>query len=188
MILEAILGVPDSSREDGGRARFAPMGASLSNEGAGKCVTLRPFALSRTGALLLRMGRGVLNFTDDVFLFAQTALTDTIPPSEGSVLEGACDWWEIEVRRAAACTAQNGGGDRLTVDCMILAAHSVRPFSPFNRGKNAVLEAAILATRAHLEGCDRERLFSKMRELRKIVLKTGGKREIEAFDFVQSKL
>ena len=188
MILEAILGVADPSDEGNG-VRFAPMGVSLSDEGVPENLSLRPFATSRTGALLLREGRGVLNFTDDVFLFALTALSDEIPMHAGPVLEGACDWWEIEVERAAEEDGAKGSGEkRRTVFCRISAKHSVRPFSPFNRGKNAVLEAAILATRTHLKDCDRERLSQKIRELHEIVLKTGGRREIEAFDLVRAKL
>lgn len=197
MIFEAILGVTDPSSA-GRAARFAPMGASFSRDTEPDAVTLRPFASSRTGALLRTEGRGVLNFTDDVLLFAQTALTETVPPCEGAVLEGACEWWEIAVDRAELVKlAQNGERDdrmrrgeeeRWIVSCKVLARHSARPFSSFNRGKNAVLEAVILATRLHLEELGREALADRIREWRRIAEKTGGEREIAAFDIIQSKL
>ena len=130
---------------------------------------------------MLREGRGVLNHTDDVFLFAQTALTDTVPPSAGLALEGACEWWGIEVADAKKEDA------RWSVSCLILERRSLRAFSPLNRGRYAVVEAAILATRAHLPGFDAD-LRAKMRDLGEIVLKTGGEREIAAFDLIRSKL
>ncbi len=187
MILEAILGVRDPASEAG--VRFAPMGASVSEGEPPSRVLLRPFASSRTGALLLREGRGVLNFTDDVFLFAQTALTDEIPPTIGLALGGACAWWEIEVADADQKSTMDGGGAaRWLIRCRVLERRSIRSFAPFNRGRNAVLEAAILATRAHLENFDRSILPAKINELHEIVSKTGGEREIAAFDLIRSKL
>lgn len=186
MIFEAILGVTALPER---AARFAPMGACILREAGLDKTTLRPFASSRTGALLRREGRGVLNFTDDILLFAQTALTDAVPSCEGAVLEGACEWWEIIVESAEReDKIQKDGKDRWMVHCRILAKHRARPFSPFNRGKNAALEAVILVTRSRLEGFDRAALPAKMRELRSVVEKTGGEREVAAFDLIQSKL
>ena len=152
-------------------------------------VLLRPFASSRTGALLLQEGRGVLNYTDDVFLFAQTALTDTVPPSTGLVLECACESWEIEVLDAKKEDIVDvGGASRWSVSCLTLERRSLRAFSPFNRGRYAVIEATILATRAHLMDFGEPALRAKMSELQDIVFKTGGEREIAAFDLIRSKL
>lgn len=187
MILEAILGAPDPTSETG--ARFAPMGVTISEGEPTSRILLRPFASSRTGARFLQEGWGALNFTDDVFLFAQTALTDDVPAATGLVLNGACEWWGIEVANAAKEDTMDGGKTtRWSAWCRVFERRSVRPFAPFNRGRNAVLEAVILATRAHLEKFDRPTLTAKMHELREIVLKTGGEREIAAFDLIRSKL
>lgn len=181
MILEAILGVSESGA--GSPSRFAPMGVTVVGDGTGGSVLLRPFASSRTGALLLQEGRGVLNFTDDVFLFALTALTDVIPAARGGVLDDVCYWWEIAVSEAK----KDDATDRWEIESRVVAKNTERPFSPFNRGKHAVLEAVIMASRARMEestAC----LTANIKELKKIAIKTGGERELEAFDLIQSIL
>lgn len=180
VILEAILGVSDTH----GKPRFAPMGVTVVNEEGAERVLIRPFSSSKTGALLLQKGCGVLNFTDDVFLFAMTALTDISPAARGVVLDSVCYWWEITVDGVK----RNGAVDRWDIECRVTAKNTVRPFSPFNRGKHAVLEAAILASRGYLMHEPRAHLTASIKELEKIVIKTGGERELEAFDLIQSIL
>ena len=142
---------------------------------------------------MLRDGQGVLNYTDDVYLFAQTALTDVLPPYAGLVLEGACEWQRVEVVDAKEEKVKEdkvmdgSGASRWSVSCLVLERSSTRSFSPFNRARYAVIEAAILATRAHLPNFGAAQR-AKIDELREIVLKTGGEREIAAFDLIQSKL
>lgn len=180
VILEAILGVSDTHD----KPRFAPMGVTVMDDKAKERVFIRPFSSSKTGALLLKKGCGVLNFSDDVFLFALTALTDISPAACGAVLDDVCYWWEITVDGAK----KDGAADRWDIECRVAAKKMVRPFSPFNRGKHAVLEAAILASRVYLMQKPRAHLTASIKELEKIVIKTGGERELEAFDLIQSIL
>ncbi len=56
-------------------------------------------------------------------------------------------------------------------------------FLGFNRGKHAVLEGAILATRVHL--IDRQQILDDFARLRVIVQKTGGPNEHEAFELLE---
>src|SRR5258708_4859695 len=62
----------------------------------------------------------------------------------------------------------------------------LRDFFGFNRGKHAVLEGAILATRVHL--IDRQKLVDEFARLRVIVQKTAGPREHEAFALLERQL
>lgn len=180
VILEAILGVSDIYDQ----TRFAPMGATVADEGAPDRVLIRPFSSSKTGSLLLQKGCGVLNFTDDVFLFVLTALTDINPAACAAVLDNVCYWWEITVDGVT----KDGVADRWDIECRVVAKNTVRMFSSFNRGKHAVLEAAILASRVSLIYEPRAHLTESIKELEKIVIKTGGERELEAFDLIQSIL
>ena len=62
----------------------------------------------------------------------------------------------------------------------------VREFFGFNRGKHAVVEAAILATRVDL--LESEFLAAEFQRLRVLVEKTGGDAERRAFEFLQAYL
>jgi len=187
VIFEVILGVADSSR-GGLCARFAPMGAEPEGNPVRRAL-LRPFAASRTGTLLLKERRGVLNVVDDAYLFAQTALSDDLPPHDGAALKDACEWWEIEVESPEKeDRIHKDNAKRREVLCKIIQVCQARPPSPFNRARHAVLEAVILATRRDLDGFDKEAFARQMREWRTIIEKTGGEREIAAFCLIQSKL
>jgi hypothetical protein len=60
----------------------------------------------------------------------------------------------------------------------------LREFFGFCRAKHAVVEAAILATRLHL--LPREEIDAEFRKLARIVEKTGGEQEREAFEFLEA--
>jgi hypothetical protein len=146
-------------------------------------VELRPFFSSRTGQALLETGAGALNFADDALLFAITALTDETPPSRGHVLDDVPCWWEIEIASAERMPEEA----RWSVKCLVLGKNDTRAFVPFNRAKNAVIEAVILATRFRLEPGE-EDAARKIGELEMIAKKTGGKRESDAFKLIRSSV
>ncbi|MDR0615495.1 MAG: DUF447 family protein [Synergistaceae bacterium] len=174
MIYEAILGAG---------ARFAPMGVMTDSFFDSRLVELRPFFSSRTGQALLESGAGTLNFADDALLFAVTALTDETPPSRGQVMDDVPCWWEIELVSSEIMP----GEARWSVKCRVLGKNAARAFVPFNRAKNAALEAVILATRFRL-GLGREDAARKISELEIIAQKTGGKRESDAFKLIRSAI
>jgi hypothetical protein len=185
MILEAILGVEGP--------RFAPMGVEVKERGKtpvrdpgilppdADVAVLRPFFTSRTGAALLAAGSGVLNFADDSFLFAQTALTDELPPSRGPLLDDVPCSWVISV----LSSGRDEMAGRWLLRCRVDEKNYSRPSLPFNRGMAAVIEAAILATRIGLCCFD---AAARLDELEAIAGKTGGVREIEAFKLIRSKI
>jgi hypothetical protein len=174
VIFEAILGAG---------SRFAPMGVIAGSFFDSRLVELRPFFSSRTGQALLESGRGALNFADDALLFAITALTDETPPSLGHVLNDVPCWWEIEIASAERMPLEA----RWSVKCRVLSKNAARAFAPFNRARNAVLEAVILATRFRLDQSG-ESAARKISELEIIAQKTGGKRESDAFKLIRSSI
>jgi hypothetical protein len=182
MIFEAILG---AFEEDGEspikRPRFAPMGVEARDDPS--LAIIRPYFSSRTGEALLRFGSGTLNFADDVLLFARTALTDEAPPSHGTALDGVPYWWDISV------VSSDSGEERRTIVCRVGKKNFARPFSPFNRARNAALEAVILATRFDTDRFDekkRKRTMDMIGEMEAIARKTGGERELHAFEIVRT--
>ncbi len=174
MILETIVSTVDRD----GRPNFAPMGIVLE----GGRVLLRPFRTAVTWKNLQEVGEGVVNFTDNVLLFARCAVDRFEPPHRvasrvrAGVLEDACYWKEFVVE------SQDLGEDRGRFLGRVVEEGRAREFTGFNRAKHAVIEATILATRLHLLG--RERVLEEIARLRPLVDKTAGAAEREAFDFL----
>ncbi|HZN03830.1 MAG TPA: DUF447 domain-containing protein [Candidatus Polarisedimenticolia bacterium] len=175
MILETLVTTID---RDGG-AHCAPMGIGL-EEGH---LVLRPFRTAATCANLEATGVGVVNFTDDVFLFARCALTPCLPlvrkasAVAAPILQAACSWREFRV------TASDLGAERALFRAEVVASGRGREFLGFNRAQHAVIEATILATRLHL--IDGQVIRAEIDRLRPLVEKTAGAREREAFAYVR---
>jgi len=181
MILEAIITTTNSD----GSINVSPMGPLIENDPA-EGFELRPYETSRTFDNLQQRPFGVLHVTDDVLLFAKTAigkLTD-LPPSRPAekndsafILGDACRWYEFKA------VYFETSEPRKNIRCEVVAAGRQRDFWGFNRAKNAVLEAAILATRIDfLPAAEIDRQYES---LRTIVDKTGGKIEKEAMTLLE---
>ena len=174
MILETIVSTID--RE--GRPNFAPMGITLD----GDTVLLRPFGTAQTWKNLQEVEEGVVNFTDNVVLFARCAVGPFVPPHQearkvrGTVLDDVCFWKEFVVE------SKDLGGERGRFSGRVVCEGRRRDFVGFNRARHAVIEATILVTRLHLLG--RDRVLEEISRLRPLVDKTAGPAECEAFEFL----
>ena len=174
MILETIVSTLD--RE--GRPNFAPMGITLEDG----IVLLRPFRSALTWKNLQEVEEGVVNFTDNVALFARCAVGPFLPPHHdarkvrGKVLDDACFWKEFIVE------SKDLDAERGRFSGRVVTEGRLRDFVGFNRARHAVIEATILATRLHLLG--RDRVLEEISRLRPLVDKTAGPEEREAFDFL----
>jgi len=181
MILEAII----TTTNDDGSVNVSPMGPFVESDPSDG-FELRPFETSRTFANLQARPFGVLHVTDDVMLFAKAAIgkLDEVPAvrnaevNEGAfILKDACRWIEFEA------VYFETSEPRKNIRCKAIAAGRQRDFWGFNRGKNAVLEAAILATRVNFLPI--EEINRQYESLRVIVDKTGGKTEDEAMKLLE---
>ncbi len=174
MIVETIFSTLNAS----GQPNFAPMGVVW-----GKAeMIVRPFRDTITYRNLIETGCGVVNVTDNVLSFAHSALSRVQLPHfpalrvRGVVLEEACYWRELEV------TTVGGGEERAEIRCRVVGGGWQRDFLGFNRGKNAVIEAAILATRLHLHS--QSEVWAAFQHYDEIVAKTGGGQEREAMQYL----
>lgn len=183
MILESIV----TTTNQDGTTNISPMGPNLPNSTDGQITNfeLRPFDTSRTFANLKRTKMGVLHVTDDVELFANTAIGRSYEPDlmqaeiiEGKFLSGACRAYEFRVNFI------DETGQRMHLNCEVIKVHRLRDFWGFNRAKHAVLEAAILATR--LDFLPKEEIAESFAKLKTTVAKTGGTREHMAFELLES--
>lgn len=170
MIIESIV---TSTGEDG-TLNFAPMGVEWGDEN----IVLKPFLATTTFRNLVATGAAVVNLTDDVLLFARSAIASPQFPAHpatvvrGVVLEAACSWREVEV------VSVDDTPPRSRIETRVVHRGFQREFIGFNRARHAVLEAAILATRTHL--IPAEEIRSELGRLQIIVDKTAGPREHEA--------
>src|ERR671926_1901 len=145
-------------------------------------IVIKPYRSTRTLRNLRATGAAVVNLTDDILLFSQAALGDPHPPTrpaatvEGAVLDDACSWREVRVE------AIDDGEPRARVSTVVVGSGTGREFLGLNRARHAVLEASIVASRAHLlEAAD---VRAELRRLQVLVDKTAGPREREAMTYV----
>jgi hypothetical protein len=156
------------------------MGVHLLNEE----LIILPFRPSTTLNNLLETKTAVLNYCDDVRVFAGclTGRRDwDLKPAEkitGKVLANALAHTEIELTRFEE--------DAMRPKLFFKAVHSVNhaPFSGFNRAQFAVLEAAILISR--LSMLPLEKIETEINYLRIGLEKTAGAREWEAWGWLMA--
>jgi hypothetical protein len=180
LILEGIV----TTQSPGGELNIAPMGPLVDEELTS--FMFRPFQSSRTYQNLKQSRTGVFHVVDDVYLIAQGAIDrwtespETFPAEKiaGRVLSSACRWYEFEI------VELQDESPRTTMTAKVVHQGKLHDFWGLNRAKHAVLEAAILATRVHL--LDPHELRLEFDRLQVIVGKTGGPREIAAFELLSS--
>lgn len=180
MILESIVTTADAA----GIVNIAPMGPDVDGDSFSR-ITLKPFRSSRTFANLQQTGRAVVHVTDDVELIAAAATGPVEPHALVENLLGrwhklidCCRWFAVEV------ASWQDDPQRPQAICRIVHQGVQRPMFGLNRGKHAVVEAAILATRVELLG--REEVRRQMRLLLPLVEKTGGAAERRAWSLLES--
>ena len=186
MILEGLVTTTDVA----GKMHVAAMGQHVCEEavqqGVLKQLSLLPFRTSQTAENLLNIPEGVFHLVDDVLLLANIVTHSlSMPPAcraadeiHGWVLADACRAYEFRVEQS------DRESEREHHVAAVVAVHDQRPFIGFNRAKHAVVEAAILVTRMHLVGADV--IQQQLKELAVLVHKTGGRREHEAWNCIES--
>ena len=178
MIIEALV----STLGPDGRPNFAPMGVQWDET----APTLRPFRTSHTCRNLLATGYAVVSVTDDVGAFVDSALGDAALPHfpaqvvPGVVFAGACYWRELRLVSAG------GPPERAELRCRVVHRGWQRDFLGYNRARNAVIEAAVLATRLHL--LDRDEVLAALDRFAVIVSKTGDAAERAALQRIQQTI
>jgi hypothetical protein len=195
MILEGIVTTTSAD----GTVNIAPMGPIV-DEMPGRLV-LRPFRTSTTFENLSNGCGGVFHVTDDVELVARAAIgaldpaprlvsaaslsADLVSPRDQAasssltslqVLADACRWYGFRI------ASIDNSQERTSIVADIAAAGRLRDFFGFNRGKHAVVEAAILATRTAFLPADE--ILADLSRLKVLVEKTGGAAEHRAFELL----
>jgi hypothetical protein len=182
MIIECILTTTDGQ----GQINCAPMGVEWGEE----IIVIKPYQDTATLRNLLATEMAVVNLTDNVLLFAQSAIGSPLFPTRpaqmiaGVVLQDVCSWRELQAESI------DTGEPRARITTRVVYRGFAREFLGFNRARHAVLEAAILATRTRF--IPREQILAEYERLQIIVDKTAGPPEFEAMqiltDYVHAAL
>ena len=178
MIVETII----TTRDQSGHDHIAPMG--IRHEDG--FIVLSPFRPSATLEHVLREQCAVINYCDDVRIFA-------------GCLTGRTDWPTLAVehlpcRRLAAALAHaevrlervHDDAARPRLYCREIARAAHGAFAGFNRAQSAVIEAAILVSRLHM--LPPEKIDSEMAYLAIAIEKTAGPREREAWGWLEARI
>lgn len=178
MILEAIV----ISRNEDGTPHIAPFGV---REREGR-ILIAPFRPSTSLSNMLARKECVLNFTDDVRVFAG-ALTGRrnwpVKPSskiEGFVLESALSHQELVLDEVVE--------DDVRPNLFFKKIHEAhhQAFRGFNRAQAAVVELAVLVSR--LDRLPLEKITQEIQYLQIAIEKTAGEREWEAWGWLMEKV
>lgn len=178
MIHETII----TTQAGDGRIHIAPMGIREDNG----LVVLAPFRPSTTLDNVFGNGHAVVNYCDDVRIFAgcltgrrdwPTVPADKVPCAR---LKSALAHCELKLERIDEDEL------RPRLLCQVVHRVSHSPFCGFNRAQAAVLEAAILASRLHL--LPWEKIETEVKYLAIAIDKTAGPREREAWGWLMEKI
>jgi hypothetical protein len=192
MIIESIV----TTLDEQGQVNCAPMGVEWGDQ----TIVIKPYKETATYRNLTYLGTAgnadketataVVNLTDNVLLFAKSAIASPEFPTRpaevlrGAVLQDVCSWREVEVVEI------DSRQPRARVTTRVVHHGYERDFLGYNRARNAVLEAAILATRTRF--LPRAEILAEFERLQVIVDKTAGPQEFEAMtlltEYVQKVL
>ncbi|WP_417848290.1 DUF447 domain-containing protein [Thalassoglobus sp.] len=166
-----------------GSVNIAPMGPVVNEELTS--FLFRPFQSSTTFQNLKKTGQGVFHVTDEVDVIAKTAIgqLETQPELlaakeiQGKVIATACRWYEFEV------VSIDDSQQRTEITTELKHVGHLRDYWGQNRARNAILEAAILATRLHI--LDTKGVNKQIASLKIIVEKTANEKDAETFTLIE---
>lgn len=175
MIIETIV-----TTRGQGRDQIVPLGIRHQAD----FIVIAPFRPSITLEFLLRARCAVVNYTDDVRVFAG-CLTGrytwpTVPADRVACnrLAQSLAHRELELERVE----DDATRPRLYFRTVHQVTHA--PFSGFNRAQAAVIEAAILVSRLGM--LSEEKIDTEMNYLNIAISKTAGARELEAWGWLRA--
>lgn len=177
-IIESIV----TTQNDDCSVQIAPMGVWYEDD----LMVLAPFKPSRTLDNVVRSGIAVVNFTDDVRVFAGclTGRYDwpvhATENGNGFILDAASTHVELEQERMLE------NDIRPKFYCRVVQQHEHKPFTGFNRAQAAVLELAILVSR--IGRIPDDKIREEVAYLGIAIDKTAGPAEREAWGWLQDKL
>ena len=165
-----------------GRTHVTPLGVRYEDA----LVVLAPFRPSTTLDLLLQSRAAVVNFTDDVRVFA-------------GCIVGRRDWplapaTRVDGVRLASCLAHEeielvevaDDTQRPRLRCRVVHRETHGPFRGFNRAQAAVIEAAVLVSRLGI--LPPSKIDAELHYLQIAVDRTAGEPELQAWSWLMQAI
>ena len=178
MIYETVI----TTKNEDGTVYIAPMGIRVENDH----YVIAPFKPSTTLNNLTRTNQAVINFTDDVLVFAGCLTRNRDWPItsanvvDGAVLKAALSHCEVEVVRKEEDEL------RPVFYCKSLHSETHAPFKGFNRAQAAVVEASILVSRLTMLPSDK--IDNEIEYLKIAIDKTAGEKEKKAWGWLMQRI
>ncbi|MBN1455549.1 MAG: DUF447 family protein [Methanomicrobia archaeon] len=187
---EGISEVIVTTKSGAGAPNAAPIGLISQRTEAGDLIlSVKLYRGSQTLANVLETGTLAANVTDDMMVFVTAAFEDlraadftdfkAVP-----VLKGANAWIVFAV------TSKD---ERVEYVRLLLQPERIKinrkAVTAINRGRNAVLEAAIIATRIHRTEDEQTKaeMRKQVEQYKKLVMKCGGPREHAAMSMLEAR-
>ncbi|GAB7562982.1 DUF447 family protein [Methylobacillus methanolivorans] len=178
MIYESIL----TTLSPEGVPHIAPFGVRERNG----LILIAPFRPSVTLDNLLSTRHAVLNFTDDVRVFAGSLSGHRDwPLTKASKIDGVVLSSALTHRELALVEVKE---DQVRPELYFRVVHEEThaPFRGFNRAQAAVIELAVLVSRLHMLPLDK--IETELNYLKIAIEKTAGERELEAWQWLVDKV
>lgn len=184
MIIESII---STLNNEDGKVNFAPIGVHIDDHEFDFArieeVDLCLYKGSQTFSNLYTTSEGVINLTDDILAFVETALFSRELPSSPSKLVSAPRMAGASAIFEFSIVSFDDETEPARVRGKILYREVYNGFKGFCRAQGIVLEAVIMATRLkHIPVSELEQCLIKYE---KIILKTGGIKEGKALKRVK---
>jgi hypothetical protein len=173
----ALVGITESvvtTRGPNGRWNAAALG--LHSDGA--AVTAQTYGRTRTWRNLGADGRGVINFITDPMQFVRAALSVYEP--DGAVLSGAAAVVEVTAVATREWTEDSTEMTRWELQPVWATIRRWR-LPTYRRGRMAVIDATVAASRLDVPGADEAALHAELQRCADIVARTGSDSDRAAF-------
>jgi len=162
-----------------GTIKISPLGIYIE----GHILKIRPFKPSVSFDNILRNKSGVINYIDDVRIFASCIVKKNIKFDskqakviDCSVLKDAVSHTEFVIEKI------EDDNTRPTIICKPVHEETHRMYYGFNRAKSAVIELCILASRLGI--IEDKKILDEIKYLEISIDKTAGEREKEAWEWL----
>ncbi len=179
MIRETII----TTRGENGGDHIAPMGVHVHDSGE---LVLAPFKPSATLANLLRERCAVINYTDDVRIFAGCLSGHGDWPLTPAARVGANRLSDALAHVEVEITRVQDDEVRPRLSCAVVHRETHAPFEGFNRAQAAIIELAILVSRLHR--LPWEKIKQEVAYLQIAVDKTAGANEKTAWGWLMDRV
>jgi len=168
-----------TTKNEDNTIKVSPLGIYINNDE----LRIKPFSPSASLDNILRNRSGVINYTDDVRIFASCVIKKKINIEFIEAVKVDCAFLKNAISHTEFVIDKVIESDtRPTIICKPIHEETHNFFYGFNRAKSAVIELCILTSRLGI--IDDKKIQREIEYLKIAINKTAGKNEIEAWNWL----